>query len=319
MMKKQSTKPRSAKKKKKGGPLVFLFIALFLLIAALVLVRFSGIGAAPGSDSFKQAVGSTQLMQNAKLVKQDLKDIASEMKDNDITSLEFSRRKLDSDVSVLKDYLSTPIWTIAEVVPVVGQDVKTAKALVDISEVFSNDLLRSWVALQKEAPYTELKTEEGYNFELVGTYLDYAEKNLPTAMAMVDRLDKLNLRLVDEDGKITSYLKLVKPVMHIVDAHLNDVIRPGVAVLEHYPPSELKTESGFNIELISRYYSFLSDNLPAVRSLMEELSAVDLSLIDKEGKIGTYLRLLSPLVDVAEEYGEGLIDPRSWPPILSRK
>lgn len=308
-MKKQSIKPRSAKKKKKGGPLVFLFIALFLLIAALVLVRFSGIGAAPGSDSFKQAVGSTQLMQNAKLVKQDLKDIASEMKDNDITSLEFSRRKLDSDVSVLKDYLSTPIWTIAEVVPVVGQDVKTAKALVDISEVFSNDLLRSWVALQKEAPYTELKTEEGYNFELVGTYLDYAEKNLPTAMAMVDRLDKLNLRLVDEDGKITSYLKLVKPVMHIVDAHLNDVIRPGVAVLEHYPPSELKTESGFNIELISRYYSFLSDNLPAVRSLMEELSAVDLSLIDKEGKIGTYLRLLSPLVDVAEEYGEGLIDP----------
>lgn len=308
-MKKDTSKPTSAKKKKKIGPLVFLFVALFLLISALVLLRFSGIGAAPGSDSFKQVLNSTQLMQNAKLVKQDLKDIVSEMKDNDITALEFSSRKLDADVAVLKDYLSTPIWSVAEVVPVLGQDVKTAKALVEVSESFSNDLLRSWIDLQKKAPYTELKTEEGYNYELFDTYLDYASVNLPAAKSMVDRLDKLNLRLVDEDGKITSYIKLAKPLLEIADEHFESVIRPGLSLIAANPPAQLKTETGYNYELIRLYYNFLCDNLPAIKQILEEADALDLSLIDKSGKIDSYLALAKPFVGLVETYSDSVLTP----------
>lgn len=307
-MKKHSSS-KTKKQKKKGSPLSLLFVALILFIAAIVLLRFSGIGAAPGSDSFKRIVSSTQLMQNAKLVKQDLKDIAYQMKDNDITSMEYSSRKLDADVAVLKEYLSTPVWTIAEAVPVLGQDVKTAKALVEVSETFSNDLLRSWIDLQKKAPYTELKTEEGYNYELFDTYLSFAEENLPAAKSMVDRLDKLNLRLVDEDGKITAYIKLAKPLLQIADEHFGEVIRPGLTMIAEAPPSELKTEDGFNLKLIKQYYTFLCDHLPAVKSMLVEADAVDLSLIDHNGKIDSYLKIARPLVGIVETYSESVLTP----------
>lgn len=308
-MKKDNSTPSSAKKKKRGGPLVFLLVALFLLISALVLLRFSGIGAAPGSESFKQVLSSTQLMQNAKLVKQDLKDIVSEMKDNDITALEFSSRKLDADVAVLNDYLSTPIWSVAEVVPVLGQDVKTAKALVDISEAFSDDLLKSWIDLQKTAPYTELKTEEGYNDEMIAVYLDYLEDKLPTAKSMVARLEKLNLRLIDEDGKISSYIRMAAPLVTLADEHFDELIRPGIELLLAHHPSELRTENGFRLEEAAVYYDFLSKNFSQIKSTVNELSTTDLSLIDKNGKIGTYISLAQPLLEIVERYDESVISP----------
>ena len=73
VMKKQNA--GKGKARKKGSPLFLLVIALFLLISALVLLRFSGFGAAPGSDSFKSMVDNTELMQYAKGVKQDIKDL----------------------------------------------------------------------------------------------------------------------------------------------------------------------------------------------------------------------------------------------------
>ena len=308
-MKKQGMKKHGSKRKKGGSPLTFLFIALVLVISAFVLLRFSGIGAAPGSDSFKRMLGSTQLMQNAKLVKQDLKDIAYEMKDNDTVQMEYSSRKLDADVAVLKEYLSSPVWTVAELVPVLGQDVKTGKALVEISEVFSGDLLKSWIDLQEKAPYTELKTDDGYNEEMVRLYLDYLGDNLPTVRGMVERLDKLNLRLVDDDGKITAVLKQVTPLIVFADTHYADALRPGAEFLLTHRPSELKTDSGFNLEMINAYYDYFLQNLPALKAAAGEVSGLDLSLADKDGKLTAYAQLAPALVDLAERYSETLLTP----------
>ena len=305
-------KAKKKKGKKRKGPFSFLVIAMLLLIFALVLLRFSGIGAAPGSDSFKSLLDSTELMQNAKLVKQDLKNIASQIQENDITSLEFSSRKLDSDVADLKDYLSKPIWNIAEVVPVVGSDVKTARALVEVSETFSNDLLKSWVALQKEAPLTELKTEDGYRYELLPAYSAFLGENLPTIRSMLERLNKLDLRLVDDDGKITAYIKMATPLVQLADEHYSDLIQPGLALIAEDPPSMLKTEDGYDLDTIELYYRFLSDHLSATESAVREANKVDLSMIDmidKSGKLSSYIKAAPPLLEIVDKYRDTLLDP----------
>ena len=183
-------KQHISKTKKKFSP-------LYLLVAALIFVGLAG------SHGLKGIVGKTQLMQNAKVVKQDLKDIAELLKTNDVEQLENSGQKLDADVAELSRYMSRPIWSVAEIVPGLGRDVKTAKALVEVSEVFSGDLLPSWIELQKQAPYTGLKTEDGYDSEKAELYLDYLDAKLPTLVSIVSQLDTLDLRLVDEDGKIT--------------------------------------------------------------------------------------------------------------------
>lgn len=306
-MKKQNA--GKGKARKKGSPLFLLVIALFLLISALVLLRFSGFGAAPGSDSFKSMVDNTELMQYAKGVKQDIKDLASALKENDLASAEQVDRQLSVDVAALKEYLDAPLWRFARYVPVIGREVRTAEALVSLSEDFSAGLLKSWIALQERYPFTELKTEEGYNYAMLPVYAAFMDEHLPEVRSMVDRLDGLDLHMVDDSGRIGSYLKLAKPLLRLAEKYSDSVIQPGAAFVAENPPSELKTEEGFNIPLAAQYFEFLNTHLPDVKAMLEDLETTDLSLVDKDGKLRSYLELAKPLVAIAEQYSENLIRP----------
>lgn len=302
-------KQHISKTKKKFSPLYLLVAALIFVGLALILLRFSGIGAAPGSHGLKGIVGKTQLMQNAKVVKQDLKDIAELLKTNDVEQLENSGQKLDADVAELSRYMSRPIWSVAEIVPGLGRDVKTAKALVEVSEVFSGDLLPSWIELQKQAPYTGLKTEDGYDSEKAELYLDYLDAKLPTLVSIVSQLDTLDLRLVDEDGKITAVVREAKPLLAFAEEHFTDTVRPAAEFLLAHPSSSLKTEKGLDPAMVGQYYNFILEHLSSAKELAALASRADLSLLDKDGKLSAYAKLAQPVLQIAERYADNLLTP----------
>ena len=307
-MKKTSSARKSGKKKR--APLYLLIVAFLLIGASLILLRLSGVGSPKGSEPINEMVDSTELMQYAKSVKQDLKDVFSHIRDEDVTELEKSVDRLDGDVGGLKTFLSAPVWSMSEKLPTIGREITTARELIDVAELLSSDLLRPWIALQRSFERPEGSEEEpvGRSVKLQAKLAFLSEK-LPLIKSLIERVESRDLSLIDGDGKLAGYLAAAKPLINIADKYSGDLLDPLVALMDEHPLSELKTEEGYDFEEIGVYSSFLSDKLPAMKNMLAEINAVDMSAIDSDGKIKGYLELGNQLLPVLETANGELLQP----------
>ena len=286
---------------------ILIFIVFLLAISALIMFRFSGSEAQPGGDSIKELVDSTELMQYAKNVKQDMKDVFSHLTDEDVTQLEKSVRKLDLDVTALKIYLSSPVWDMAEKVPGIGSELETAHELIDVAQVMSDELLKPWIFLNKGLAPSEGSTSQ--RIENLRIKLDFLLEKLSVVNELVDRVDRLDLSLIDSEGKIDSYLRTAKPVLAVVEKYSGELLEPTSALLKETPVSTLKNEDGYDYGRLAIYSDFMEEKLPAAQNMVSELRALDLGPLDKDGKLSALLAMADEYLPVAKSANSELLRP----------
>ena len=203
-------------KKKKTRRVVLTVLAVFLLIVAilisigLVFLHLWRTGQWQPSDDLKQIikdyVNSTELMEHARALKTDLKDLLEQIQAQDAEGAEKARAQMQKDMKKLRSAVNSPAYQVAELAPGVGRDLKTAEELLSILQDADRDLIGPYLELMKSGSLSDLNQDGGIRVDVLLRYLDFLEEHLPQLTPLIERMQGLDLSLVDSDGKLDDYI-----------------------------------------------------------------------------------------------------------------
>ena len=149
---------------------------------------------------------STELMQQAKKMKADYKELAYSIKSQDFLSAMEKRIETQQDIEEIRATLESPFWKTASAVPRVKHELDTINELLQLLENADRTMIGPGLDLMVNYPASELKTDKGFRTDIILMYLDYAERTIPLAESMIQQVKTLDLSTLDKEGKIQSYM-----------------------------------------------------------------------------------------------------------------
>ena len=149
---------------------------------------------------------STELMQQAKKMKADYKELAYSIKSQDFLSAMEKRIETQQDIEEIRATLESPFWKTASAVPRVKHELDTINELLQLLENADRTMIGPGLDLMVNYPASELKTDKGFRTDIILMYLDYAERTIPLSESMIQQVKTLDLSTLDKEGKIQSYM-----------------------------------------------------------------------------------------------------------------
>ena len=126
--------------------------------------------------------------------------------------------------------------------------------------------------------------------------LDTARKDIAAVRTWVEKIPLL-VKLVPQAGDLYELL-------NAADMAIPEVVMPAIDLLETHPISGISVGEGFDTKLLCTYIDFLESVMPKLETLLEAANAVDLSLLDSEGKITEALATANNLLGIYHEKPE---------------
>lgn len=137
----------------------------------------------------------------------------------------------------------------------------------------------------------------------------YAAKLDEDVAAFTERLDGPVYTFAEKLPKIGSELTNGKALMRIYGEASAELIHPALEYLTQNPLSGLKTKTGINTVAVEGLLDFYLTLSSSIERICTELGAVELKVIDPEGKLNGYLDLVSQLSGLVAESSEKLVKP----------
>ena len=213
----------NSKIKKKIFWIVLGIIAVCLLAAIFVSsLRIPVVSEPNTTEPAQQTVSLVEMMQGVVSLKDDLKAILRDMKNNDwkgagektdeisvnikaIQSLVHSTRNLLGDNFFLRDQLDN------------------VQNILDLADMGIRKLVRPLITQLDVYPLDQLSADGGINTRLVGSYLDFAQTVMPDVEAILAMAEGTDLSMIDAEGKLAGYIERIKPLLALYQEY-RDVI-----------------------------------------------------------------------------------------------
>lgn len=206
----------AAQKKKKKKRVLLTVLGVLLLILAILLsvslyyLHLWRTGQWQPSDDLKQMikgyVNSSELMEHARALKDDLKELLAQIQAQDAEGAQQARAQMQKDMKKLRSAVNSPAYKVAELAPGVGRDLRTAEELLSILEDADRDLIGPYLELMESGSLSDLNQDGGLRVDVLLRYLDFLEERLPQLTPLIERMQGLDLSLVDTDGKLDDYI-----------------------------------------------------------------------------------------------------------------
>ncbi len=100
---------------------------------------------------------------------------------------------------------------------------------------------------------------------------------------------------------VNEQLNHVEELLDILEEADRTILEPTLRLMEEIPFSELKTEEGLYIHNVVRYFDLFEQLYPEAGRLLDRVKALDLSVIDRDGKIAAYLAQADDLMAFGDE------------------
>ena len=254
--------PENAEKKKTHKVRRRILIALGVLLLILALLGSIGLyylhlwrsGKWQPSDELKQMVLSladdSELMEYARGLKDSLKDLAACIQAQDAEGAAEARGRMQTNMKHLRRTVNSPLYLAATLTPGVGGELSSLKQLLGILEDADRDLIGPYLDLMAKTPLSGLNEDGGLRVDTVLSYVDFMETVLPKGSALIERLDKIDLSLVDGEGKISA----------LVDK-LSALLGQGDAMKDLFPAIRVVLGDGSD-----RLYIFAAQNSSEIRA-----------------------------------------------------
>lgn len=128
------------------------------------------------------------------------------------------------------------------------------------------------------------------------TKLDTAQKDIAAVRTWVEKIPLL--------VKFVPQARDLYELLNAADMAIPEVVMPAIDLLETHPISGISVGEGFDTKLLCTYIDFLESVMPKLETLLEAANAIDLSLLDSEGKITEALGTANNLLGIYHEKPE---------------
>lgn len=206
---------KNSKTRKKLLGIAFGIIAGCVLLAVcLSSLRIPVVIEPNTTEPAQQTVSLAEVMQGIASLKDDMKAILLDMKNNDWQSaiekadqisvnikasqgLVHSTRKLLGDNFLMRDQLNN------------------IQNILDLADIGVRKLLKPLFAQLQSNPIDQLHADEGINTKWIGSYLAFAESIMPEVEVFLVLAENTDLSLIDSEGKLSGYFDQVKPFLEL--------------------------------------------------------------------------------------------------------
>ena len=275
--------------------IALLIVLEMLAMCGIVLLRgadFSDSGKS-GKTILKSVLASTSLMKEAKVLKADLKDLAKAIVEQDLPTANYERKQIRETADRMRAIMGTPLYRFAARFSFAKEQFATAEELLQMLDEADRAMIGPLLDLMSAYPLKDIKSDGGFRVDIVAKYLDFCEQILPSAKEMMQKVEKMDLRLIDSDGKIRSYLEKAEKLLEY--ERLLPLARHAIGngedklyVFAVQNSSEMRSSGGFPGSIgtirIKNGIMKLSDFVPVRDAFIEETS-VKAHLTETENKI----------------------------------
>ncbi len=216
-----SSKKKKIKAQKRRRKILLFSLLGVVLLAALLGLKITsspkksaaGEEAEGGSLHIETSIG--QLRNEAYALKDNIKLVAEKLMQSDFDGADAAIKAVDGNVATLQENLDSPVWKMATLTPVVGSEVSSVKKLIDIVGNVSDSILKPLAATMRENPFSDIKSELGFNMAPVYPYIDFLVEAAPHLEEICAEMQTLDLDIVDKEGKVSSYTELLATLLDV--------------------------------------------------------------------------------------------------------
>lgn len=188
-------------KKKKNKKIILFYILCALIITFAVLSTYI---VAKGANDVKE------LKLMASNIKAELKETLQYAQDGEYQYALVSLDKVDSSMDKMDKKLKEPYWKLMMKLPFVKDETMGANELISLGKDASAQLIRPSLLFINSNPLSNLKKDDGFNVELINSYIEYFEGSEDTIDSLIEKFNEIKLSdrilgMVDSSGKYTHY------------------------------------------------------------------------------------------------------------------
>ena len=150
-------------------------------------------------------------------------------------------------------------------------------------------------------PINTIKVDGKYNNSAIRSYLIFLDTLLPELDNLMDDLNSRDISAIDSKGQIKQYITEIHSLVESLNEASHTVIEPLINQLEAYPLDEIKAGSGFNVNAINNYLSFIEGSISDFRALSEKMAGLEDGKLNKNGLITTYKEKLDRIISIYDD------------------
>lgn len=164
-------------------------------------------------------------------------------------------------------------------------------------ELSVTELLQAVMTLEEDLE-TAVEDMAMGNTQLAQQKLD----GLPRKTAKIRlSLDLTMDALGDGMPSLKTQLTNIQALLDLVDVSTEKLLRPLSRELAVHPVSGLKAPDGIRTSLLCTYLDFLEERMPDVEAIVAQAASVDLSLVDDDGDLRSYLEQAGALLELCRQ------------------
>lgn len=305
-------------------------LAVVLSLLGILLIG-GGIAAFKGREYYAAA---KTMAAKAEELKSGLNEVVNNLKKGDYEAADASILKVDKTTDEMRAELDDPKWKLADKVPTAGEDLNTARRLLNVLDEASDNLLKPLVKhlREKGLPKTkDLSLEKILSPEFAASlneYADLIDTLCPAAEKTVKDFSELpEFKIPQLESKISKYRKPIKENAEEIQAHLKflenastNLLRPvaqelngkGLSMGEGQIADMLGPELAAQLNV---YADVIEKLAPAIDQTLEDFGKLPAFKMEEiESKIGKYRKLaqnedLKKLQALIEEAPSALLRP----------
>lgn len=189
-------------------------------IVVSVIAAFIIVCAAYGIALFNSAM---EIKSQASTAVSQMNAVQSSIESHDFASASSSARQLQSVASQMNEDLSSPLWGVASVLPVVGSDIQGVRTIASVLDDASANALVPLTAALQQTPMDDLVADGAIDVASLSVLLSAIEDAAPAMQSCTERLDAL------PDMNIAQLQSIVAPAKEKLDG-VNDAFQAAAGI-----------------------------------------------------------------------------------------
>ena len=165
-----------------------------IAIAVVVVVLILAAGAC-GGMLYMQA---QDMKADAKTIMAKVSDISTDITSNDYAAASSAAQELKQMSSSMNDTLSSPLWTVASRLPVIGDDITAVRTLGSVLDSVADDALVPLTQSLQTNPPSSLLSDGAINVQALNTLVASVQQAAPALDTATKKLDTLPETHIDQ-------------------------------------------------------------------------------------------------------------------------
>lgn len=166
-------------------------------------------------EETKEELSVTELLKAVITLKDNVEAALDDIKSGELTSAQLKVESVSQKTQTIRGSLELTMEDIGDSFPSLQVQLENIQDILNLLDLTSETILNPLIEQMQAHPISEMRLGDGINTKLICNYLDFAESLMPNVDSLVEQANRVDISLVDSEGKLAEYLEKANSLLEI--------------------------------------------------------------------------------------------------------